>query len=111
MTDRSIAATIAVGFFVLWLCILLAGADFPPPIGFLWVILLDLIAAYLVYVRTPVYSNWLDNGEKIRGWLRALLDGLAVGLVFALATMLFWGAVSQAKCHWIGLIISSGSLF
>ena len=90
MTDRSIASAVAVGFFVIWLGILLAGADFPPPIGFLWIILLDIVAAGLVYVRVPTYINWFDNRKRGR-LLRVLLDGLASGLVFALMTILLPG--------------------
>jgi len=90
VTDRSIASAVAVGFFVVWLGILLAGADFPPPIGFLWIICLDIVAAGLVYVRVPTYINWFDSRKRGR-LLRVLLDGLAIGLVFALVAILLPG--------------------
>jgi len=90
VTDRSIASTVAVGFFVIWLGILLAGADFPPPIGFLWIIFLDIVAACLVYFRVPTYINWFDNRKRGR-LLRVPLDGLAIGLFFALMTILLPG--------------------
>jgi len=83
MTDKSISSTVTFGFFVVWFAILLAGADFPPPIGFLWVTLFDLIAAGLVYVRIPTYLNWQDNHKK-GSLLCVLFDGLAIGFLFAL---------------------------
>ena len=90
MANLSVATAIAIGFFVIWLGILLAGADFPPPVGFLWVIFLDVVAALLVYIRVPTYITWLDNRKKGR-FLHALLDGFIIGLVFALTTMLLPG--------------------
>ena len=90
MTGMPNASKIAIGFFVTWLGILLAGADFPPPVGFLWIVFLDVIAAALVYVRVPTYLKWLDSRKKGR-LLFSLLDGLAIGLVFALTTMLLPG--------------------
>ena len=90
MKDWSIASKVAIGFFVIWFGILLAGADFPPPTGFLWIILLDLVAALLVYVRVPSYVTWFDRRRRGR-LLFALLDGLACGLVFAFAAILLPG--------------------
>lgn len=87
MTSKSIASGAAGSFFILWLAVLLAGADFPPPIGFIWIISLDAIAAGLVYYRVPTYINWMDTGKRGR-WLCALLDGAAAGIIFALVTTL-----------------------
>lgn len=72
----------AIGFFVFWLGVLYAGADHPPPTGFLWAILLDLLATALVYIRVPTYLNWARSRTPLRV-LRALRDGAAVGLIFA----------------------------
>ena len=55
MANLSVATAIAIGFFVIWLGILLAGADFPPPVGFLWVIFLDVVAA-LLYPGTHLHN-------------------------------------------------------
>jgi len=48
MSVRKISLYLAIGFFLVWLAILLAGADYPPPVGFVWIIVLDLVAAGLV---------------------------------------------------------------
>ena len=80
----------SVLFFFVWLAILYGGADHPPPPWFIVVILLDLIAALLIYVRVPVYLDWISTRKKYRV-IHVLLDGLAVGLAFALLAILFPG--------------------
>lgn len=80
---RRLSRVLAIAFSGAWLVILLAGADRPPPPGFLWVVLLDGIAGYLVYRGIPVYARWARNRERRRK-LRVLAHGAAVGLAFAL---------------------------
>lgn len=82
---------LATGFFLVWLGVLYAGADHPPPAGFIWVILLDLIAATLVYVRVPTYRDWARTRMPFRV-LRALRDGAGVGLIFATLALLVPGS-------------------
>ena len=55
MTDKLASVAIALAFFVGWLTILYAGADHPSPPGFIVVILMDLVAAFVVYRRVLVY--------------------------------------------------------
>ena len=82
MTERQSAVAIALAFFFGWLGILYAGADHPPPPGFLIVVLIDLVAALVVYRRVPVYAAWART-RRPRRWLRALLEGAAAGLIVA----------------------------
>lgn len=82
MSQRLIPAAIATGSFISWLLILYAGADHPVPPGFLWAILLDLIAGVLVYVRVPIYMRWSMTRQPYR-LLRVARDGAGVGLAFA----------------------------
>ncbi|MFM7640995.1 MAG: hypothetical protein ACKO45_05530 [Cyanobium sp.] len=51
------------------------------------VILLDLMAACLVYLRLPTYVAWSIARKKNR-LLRVVLDGLAMGVVIALILQL-----------------------
>jgi len=81
---------IAIVFFSIWIGILYLGADHPPPIGFLWLVLLCFIAATAVYVRVPVYAEWAENRRKYR-FERVFVEGCIAGLVFALVTLLFNG--------------------
>lgn len=59
--------------------------------GFLWVILLDLLAAALVYVRAPVYVAWARTRTPFRV-LRAFRDGAGVGLIFATLALMLPGS-------------------
>jgi len=85
--DKPVLA-IAAGFFLLWLCVLYKGADHPPPLGFSWLVLLDLIASGLLYLRVRTYADW----HAVRRPHRVLLvlrDGALTGLAFGMVTMLF----------------------
>lgn len=57
LTEKHAAIAIAVAFFVGWLVILYAGAGHPSPPGFPVVVLLDLVAAFVVYRRVSVYAR------------------------------------------------------
>lgn len=57
MTPKKIAILIATLFFLFWVVVLYAGADHPPPHGFLWIILADFVCAGVVFLRVPAYSN------------------------------------------------------
>ena len=83
----------AVLFFVVWLAILYAGADQPPPPGFIFVVLLDLVAAGVVYWRVPFYLAWIASRRR-NALLFVVLDGLVAGLAFA--------ALPLAARWWLG---------
>jgi hypothetical protein len=71
---------VAGGFFVFWLVVLLAGADKPPPPGFVLFVALDAIAALVVWRRLPDYTRWRRDGVRFQA-LRVLRDGAVAGLV------------------------------
>lgn len=87
MNQKKIALSIAAAFFFGWLGILLAGADFPPPPGFVLIVLIDLLAAIVVYWRVPTYLDWSRTRRTYR-LLQALGEGFAAGLLVALVAML-----------------------
>lgn len=90
-TEKRVAVAMAVVFFSGWLAVLYAGADHPPPPGFLALVLLDLAAAFVVYLRVPVYARW-SRAQRPKRWLWALLEGVAAGLLVAgLALVLPFG--------------------
>lgn len=81
------AAIIATAFTVAWTLILLAGADHPPPIGFVWLLPVVLACGLLVYRRVPIYARWRGTrrpGRVVRVLAEGLLAGLMAGLVMAL---------------------------
>ena len=74
---------IAGGFFVLWLLMMLAGADKPPPLGFLWIIV-GLVA---ICVAIGLALPWLWRVRERSGvwsvlWRTTTL-GAFVGFVLA----------------------------
>jgi len=86
MTEhRRIAITL--GFFIFWLVILYAGADHPPPPGFLIVVLFDLLAAMGVYFCVPAYAAW-SRAHRPHHLLRVAAEGAAAGLLLGLITLL-----------------------
>jgi hypothetical protein len=79
---------IAVAFFAIWISILYAGSDHPPPVGFLRLIPLVFVCSVAVYLRLPVYASWSSSHRpgRIR---RVLLDGIAAGIVLGLILLSF----------------------
>jgi len=105
MISRLNRLLIATGFFVLWVGILYAGADHPPPVGFIWLVLLCLLAAGIVYLRTPTYAAWSASQRRFRLW-RVLLDGIIAGLLFALLPLIFnSGGEPGIQPTWIDRVI------
>lgn len=51
-------------FFFLWIIIFLAGADKPPPIGFLWLVFLILILDIALYLYLKRFLVKLQNNTK-----------------------------------------------
>jgi len=90
---RKIARRAAGILFGTWLLFALAIADFPPPPGFVIVLLVLLACALLVYLRVPVYLRWQAEGAKGR-ILRVARDGLLGGGAIAMLSLLNTGEPS-----------------
>ena len=74
---------IAAGFFLVWLLVMLAGSDIPPPSGFVWIpVGLAVISTGLAFAMP-----WLWRVRDERGLsavvVRTTMLGAAVGLVLA----------------------------
>ncbi|UCC52736.1 MAG: hypothetical protein JSV68_01975 [Anaerolineaceae bacterium] len=82
MQSQTIAAINAILFFFFWLFVLLAGADFPQPVGFLWLVIVVAACAYVVYWRVPTYIDW-NRSKRPRRHLRVIFEGFAAGIVVA----------------------------
>jgi len=69
-----------------WLAILYAGADHPPPRGFIFVVLLVFAVGVLVCLRVPNCLKWIEMRQANRlVWV--VCDGLAARLAFALLAL------------------------
>lgn len=83
MSIQRIARINAILFFLFWLLVLLAGADFPPPRGFLRIVLLIALCAIVVSWRVPIYIDWYSKKRPGRQW-RVLIEGFAAGIVMSI---------------------------
>lgn len=75
---------IAVGFALAWLLILRAGADCPPPPGFVWLLPVLVGIAVLVHWRLPMYERMKCAATPWR-LLRVAAEGAVTGLLLAIA--------------------------
>ena len=83
MSKQKIAGINAIVFFLFWILVLLAGADFPPPLGFIWIVVAVAVCAAVVFWRVPTYIDWSRTRRPGRYW-RVVLDGIVAGLIVAL---------------------------
>ena len=81
---ESVTATL---FFLFWLAVLYAGADHPPPPGFIFLIIIDLMASILIFFRLGTYLAWQSNRRRLR-LVQIPAEGLLAGLVIALVVIL-----------------------
>lgn len=110
------SAIIAVSFAVTWLGILYAGADHPPPVGFIWIILFVCLGGLVVFWRIPSYASWCASRRPGRFAL-AMLDGFLAGLAVGIVTLLIPNtgepsvAVGFANVlTWLAVLMSVGAL-
>jgi hypothetical protein len=101
---KKVAWINAVGFFAFWLLVLLAGADKPPSVGFLWIVLVVALSAMVVYRRVPTYLQWYQTKEP-RRLLRLALEGFLAGLVVATPFALLGGDGSSTAMRPIAYVI------
>lgn len=72
----------AWGLPLVWLCIALAGADHPPPLGFAWLLPALCAVGGVVYWRWPRYAEWKSRAVPWR-WARVASEGAAAGGMLA----------------------------
>ena len=88
-------------FFIFWLAVLYAGADHPPPPGFVAIVFLVGVCALLVYYRVPTYIGWYRQRKPHR-LLYVLLDGLVAGAAAGLLVMLLPGGGEPTAVPTVG---------
>jgi len=81
-------ALIASAFSAVWISIMYAGSDHPPPVGFLWLVPLVVVCGVAVYRRLPVYASW-SRSQRPGRIQRVLLEGIAAGIAVGLIAFLF----------------------
>ena len=107
--DKKLRIIETLTFFAAWNVIFLLGADFPPPVGFLWLVLLVFVLDifqffYLGYLlpnigRTPTF---------VLNLLFFLAGGLFVSLI---STFLQHHIELVSKAIWITAVTAVSSLY
>lgn len=100
--DKKLRLFETIGFFLAWVIVFLLGSDFPPPAGFIWMVLLvavlDVIQFfYLGYLLPRII-------KQPTFWLNFLFF-LIGGIVVAIATAFYMNTVD-----WMQLVIWYGML-
>lgn len=101
--SRTQRLRVAFAAFTACLATALVGADFPPPLGFLWLFPLVAIGAAAIYFRMPTYAAWVAARRGL-GLFRALAEGLAFGLAMGLVAMAIPGTGDRTAVHAVGPI-------
>jgi hypothetical protein len=86
---------IAAGWAIGWLALLLAAADWPPPIGFLWLLPMVATGAVVVWWRAGVYATAAADGPG-RCWAAAARDGALAGAIVGLVILALPGVAGRA---------------
>lgn len=103
LVEHRRAFAISAGTGLLLLLVLLAGADRPPPPGFLWLV---GMVAVLVGAGTVVIPRWWERRQRVgraRMVVAAAAQGATVGLAVALVIALLprSGAPEAGPAGWL----------
>lgn len=89
MSDRRIAASVALLSWLLLTVVTFLGSDKPPPVGFLILPALYLVAAWILNLRLTVYLR-VDSAQRMRVFMLTLagaaLGGACVALLVAVVS-------------------------
>lgn len=86
MSKYKIAYINFIVFFIGWVTIFLLGADFPPPMGFIWIVLLILILDVIQSYYLRVFFNKTRDSEQVETVFKNALFYLIGGLIIATLT-------------------------
>lgn len=86
MNHQNVIRINSIVFFIGWILILLLGADFPPPIGFLWLVLLIAVLDFIQYKYLRVILPQLKERKKL--FLKNLFFFTVGGALVALFTLI-----------------------
>lgn len=102
-------------FFCGWTLIMFLGADFPPPIGFLWLILLIAILDFIQYKYLQNFLPQLREKKKnlfIKNFLFFTIGGIAVSLFFlAIKNKITLEIGMSNIIIWIAVLALAGAIY
>lgn len=101
-------------FFVGWVVVFLLGADFPPPIGFLWLAALVLFLDIIQYIYLGKYFlKHIGTHKKVKLFvvniLFYLLGGLIVSFLVTISSFLTIGLTDTVI--WMAVLTSVSVMY
>ncbi|MTI65351.1 MAG: hypothetical protein FH753_01985 [Firmicutes bacterium] len=104
-----------ISFFFGWVIILFLGSDKPPPMGFIWIVLLILLLDIIQYFYLKKFLPKLKNKSKglfIKNLLFFLVGGIVVSLLTIFIDLkLFFNMGFINVLIWVFIIITVGILY
>ncbi|WP_045521164.1 hypothetical protein [Neobacillus niacini] len=98
-----------------WTTFFLSGADHPPPIGFLWVVLFIVVLDTIQYVYLRGFLRQLIDRKKrlfTKNLLFFVTGGILVAVFVSILQIIESKAISTAYVlFWIGLMVIVGILY
>ena len=89
LKDKKIQLINFLSFFIGWTVLLLSGADFPPPTGFIWLVILVLFLDVIQYFYLNIYFlKRIKRHKKFKLFLANSLFYLFGGFIVAACTTL-----------------------
>ncbi len=115
MNNSKIVLINTILFFVGWNAILLAGADHPPPVGFLWLVLLIAILDFVQYKYLSFFLPQLLQSKKI-SFVKNLFFFTMGGILISLLCMLVrFESISKVGVYdnyvWVAVITVVGAIY
>ncbi|MEO4054627.1 hypothetical protein [Solibacillus sp. CAU 1738] len=102
-------------FFVGWTMFFLIGADHPPPIGFLWIVLFIFILDTIQYVYLKGFLMQLIEQKKglfTKNLLFFVSGGLIITVLVSILQLVESKELSTAYVLiWLGLMLGTGTLY
>lgn len=104
-----------ITFFFGWIIIFLLGADKPPPIGFLWIVLLVALLDIIQYFYLKKFLPNLNDKSKylfIKNLVFFSLGGIAINLLTILTQLKLYLNIGFINTLiWILVILTVGLLY
>ena len=114
LKDKKILLINFISFFIGWIFVLLLGADFPPPTGFIWLVFLVFFLDVIQYFYLNKYFlKRIKKHKKIKLFLANSLFYLFGGFVVSVCTTLpvFTNLKQTISIIWVIVIITVSVLY
>ena len=95
-------------FFVVWTGIMLIGSDFPPPVGFIWGVILITVLDYIQYKYLQGFLIELISDKKksfIHNLIFFLIGGAVISSLFLIVRFNLY--IEEGFVNWVLFIFAA----